>query len=80
MMSAGAILRQLAFGFYLKSEQAAEDYCDEVVDGRGCRLQVDRVLSVSGLVEVEDDCDYDPTHNELNALCVDPSIPSVEVS
>ena len=34
---------------YLASERAAEDYCNEVVDGAGRLLQVDRVVSVSAL-------------------------------
>ena len=58
---------------YLASERAAEDYCNEVVDGRGRLLQVDIHVSVRGMVEVEADYDYDPAHIELNALCVDPS-------
>ena len=33
---------------YLASERAAEDYCNEVVDGAGRLLYVDRVGSVSG--------------------------------
>jgi len=59
-------LRQLMFKFYMRSEKAAEDYVDERVDGRGCRLYIDSTGSVRGLVEVEDDFDYDPTHIELN--------------
>ena len=51
---------------YLASERAAEDYCDEVVDGGGRSLYLDRVGSVSALVEVEDDFDYDSTHIDLN--------------
>ena len=38
---------------YMASERAAEDYCNEVVDGSGCRLHFDRVLSVRGLTETE---------------------------
>jgi len=53
---------------YLGTERAAEDYCNEVVDGEGRLLYLDKVGSVSALVEVEDDFDYDPTHNELNEL------------
>ena len=51
---------------YLASERAAVDYCNEVVDGAGRQLYLDRLGSVSALVEVEADCDYDPTHIELN--------------
>jgi len=72
---------------YLASERAAEDYCNEVVDGAGRLLHLDSTLSVSAMVEVEDDFDYDPAHVELNALFerqlernVDPSCPLEEVS
>ena len=44
---------------YLASERAAVDYCNEVVDGAGRLLQVDRVTSMRALVEVEDDFAYD---------------------
>jgi len=50
---------------YLASERAAVDYCNEVVDGSGRLLHIDRVVSMSALVEVEDDFDYVPDHNEL---------------
>ena len=51
-------LRQLLLSggehaLYMRSEQAAEDYVDERVDGSGCRLHVDKVLSVSALPEPE---------------------------
>ncbi len=39
---------------YLRSELAAEQYCDEVVDGNGFPLHLDRVGSVSALDEDED--------------------------
>ena len=51
---------------YLASERAAKDYCNEVVDGSGRLLYLDKVVSVSALVEVEDDFEYDPGHKELN--------------
>ena len=51
---------------YLASERAAVDYCNEVVDGAGRVQHLDRSVSVSALVEVEDDFDYDPTHIEFN--------------
>ena len=51
---------------YLRSELAAEDYCDDLVDGGGRSVYFDKVGSVSALVEVEVDTAYDPTHIELN--------------
>ncbi len=42
------ILRRLS---YLGSERAAEDYCDEVVDGDGRLQYLDKVHSVSALNE-----------------------------
>jgi len=59
--------------FYMCSERASVDYCNEVVDGDGRSLYLDRPGSVSGLIEIENDYEYDPSHIELNALCVDPS-------
>ncbi len=38
----------------IDSELAAEMYCDEILDGSGRFLQVDKVRSVSGLVLVRD--------------------------
>ena len=38
---------------YMRSEKAAEDYVDERVDGSGCRLHLDKVLSVSAMPEPE---------------------------
>ncbi len=51
---------------FMESEVASEMYVNEEVDGSGRLLYIDKVGSVSGLVEVEDDFDYDPTHIELN--------------
>ena len=45
-MSEGEILRMRR---YLGIERAAEDYCDERVDGNGRKLYLDKVDSVSGL-------------------------------
>ncbi len=44
---------------YLASERAAEHYCDEVVDGQGRLQYLDLPCSVSALIEIETDCDYD---------------------
>ena len=41
-------------GRYLASEQAALDYCDELVDGAGNPLHIDRVVSVRGLERERD--------------------------
>ena len=49
------------FGQYLASERAAEDYCNEVVDGSGRLQYLDKSGSVSALVDVEEDFDYDPS-------------------
>jgi len=57
---------QLAFGFFVASEEAAAAYTDEGVDRDGFPQYVDKVLSVSGLIEIENDSVYDPTHIELN--------------
>ncbi len=48
-------------------EEAAqrEGFCLGV-DGMPIRVYLDEVGSVSALVEVEDDCDYDERHVELN--------------
>ena len=35
--------------WYLGTERAAEDYCDERVDGNGRKQYLDKVVSVSGL-------------------------------
>ena len=50
--------RQLRFPF-LDSEEAAEGYVDELLDGSGNVLHLDRPGSVSGLIEIETDCAYD---------------------
>ena len=39
---------------YLASERAAVDYCNEVVDGMGRQLYLDKVGSVSGLERERD--------------------------
>ena len=39
--------------FYMRSEQAAIDYCNEVVDGGGRLQYLDKVLSVSALPDPE---------------------------
>ncbi len=57
---------------FLASERAAELYVDEVLDGSGRLLHLDITGSVSALVEVEDDFDYDATHIELNHVVGDP--------
>ncbi len=44
---------------FLHSEAAAEGYCDEFLDGKGNVQYLDKSGSVSALVEVEDDFDYD---------------------
>ncbi len=51
---------------FLRSELASVLYVDGQVDGAGYPLHVDDQGSVSALVEVEDDFEYDPTHIELN--------------
>jgi len=51
---------------FVASEEAAVAYIDELVDGDGQLVYVDKVGSVSALVEVEEDFAYDPNHNELN--------------
>ena len=61
-----SIWQRLSFLRYLRSEEAVEDYCDELVDGGGHQLYLDSPVSVSGLIEIEDDCDYDSTHVEFN--------------
>ncbi len=58
-------LRQRVFGF-MGTEYASELYIDEVLDGQGRLQYLDKVGSVSGLVEVEEDYDYDPEHVQLN--------------
>ncbi len=65
MFHISSVIAQLASRAYLASERAAEDYCDEVVDGEGRLLYVDKVGSVSGAIEIENDCEYVPDHNKL---------------
>ncbi len=61
-----ASLDQLALAVWVASEEAAVAYVDEKVDRDGLPQYLDKSGSVSALVEVEDDFDYDPTHMELN--------------
>ncbi len=57
---------------FLGSELAAEMYVDEILDGQGNIQYLDKVGSVSGLIEIENDFAYDPTHIELNHVMGDP--------
>lgn len=54
MRKIGEILRGGAFERYLSSQEAAVDYVDERVDGRGRIQYLDSMGSVSALIEVED--------------------------
>ena len=47
------LLAELEHQLYMSSEQAAVDYCNELVDGAGRTYQVDKVRSVSALSRVE---------------------------
>ncbi len=47
---------RLEYPLHLDSEEAAELYVDEVLDGQGRFQYLDSVGSVSGLVEVEGPC------------------------
>jgi len=58
----------LAHDSYLRSQEASVDYCNERVDGQGRLLYIDRDLSVSASIEIENDFAYDPTHIELNEV------------
>ncbi len=49
---------------YLRSERAAEDYTDEVVDGEGRLLYLDKVASVSALIEPPEPIWVDSILNE----------------
>ena len=60
MSDPAAILARLRLASYLRSEQAAEDYCNELVDGGGRPLHLDRVLSMSALPESEADVVHEP--------------------
>jgi len=51
---------------WIQTELAAEMYTDDLVDGKGQPLYLDSIVSMSGMVEVEVDAEYDPTHIELN--------------
>ncbi len=51
-------------------EAAQREACRHSVDGMAPRPYVDRVGSVSALVEVEDDSDYDELHVELNSSTI----------
>ena len=57
-------------GFVLKEALSPEGLAQRMVDKgltpRGVGDIVDKSVSVSALVEVEDDFDYDPRHVELN--------------
>jgi len=55
---------------FVASEEAAVAYVDEKVDGDGHLLYIDKVGSVSALVEDEDG--YVLNHNELFLEEVDP--------
>ncbi len=51
---------------FVASEEAAIAWVDERLDSKGFPQYLDKSGSVSALVEVEDDFEYDPTHMELN--------------
>ena len=51
---------------FLLTEEAAESYVDEGLDGDGNIQYLDLPGSVSASIEIEIDGDYDPTHMELN--------------
>ncbi len=51
---------------FLESEVAAAMWVNEELDSEGHLLYLDKAVSVSALIEIENDFDYDPTHNELN--------------
>ncbi len=53
---------------FLELEEASELYVDEVIDKRGTMCYLDKSGSVSALIEIENDCEYDPDHIELNRL------------
>ena len=76
MIHVSSVIAAFWHRFYLRSEQASLDYCNEVVDGGGRRLYLDKSGSVSALVEVEADVAYDPLHIELNELFVHPPVVS----
>ena len=55
-----------AGSLFLASEEAAVLYVDDVLDGSGNVLHLDKPSSVSALIEIENDFVYDPAHIELN--------------
>ena len=63
-------------GFVLSPEglaQRAQEHCDFHTVGltRGdIRFRLDLPVSVSGLIEIENDFEYDPDHKELNRRLV----------
>ena len=80
MVHVSSVLAAVMHRFYMRSEQASLDFCDELVDGGGRELYLDSPLSVSGLIEIETDCDYDPTHIELNRRFIHMDVfPDVDV-
>ena len=61
--------RCTAHGSFLTAKglaEAAQRFSLEGLAPRGEHGYLDRVGSVSALVEVEDDAEYDPNHIELN--------------
>jgi len=50
---------------FVASEEAAIAWVDEIVDSSGRLQYVDRVGSVSALIEIENDYAYVPDHNDL---------------
>ncbi len=57
---------------FLQTELAAEMYVDELLDGQGRSLYLDRVSRVTALTEAETDAEYDPEHVKFNEVFVDP--------
>ena len=49
-------------------KEAAQRFSLEGLAPRGDNVYLDKVGSVSAMVEVEDDFEYDPKHTELNAV------------
>ncbi len=50
---------------FVASEEAAVAWVDEVLDSEGRFQYLDKVGSVSALIEIENDCAYEPDHNRL---------------
>ncbi len=46
--------------------EAAQRFSLEALAPLGDNVYLDKVGSVSALIEIENDCAYDPTHIELN--------------